>query len=78
MLLGKKYTRIKRRCNAAQISVSFRDKCGNEIRLPRKLNMLGVLSLSEKVSKDAVEKEILKFKKRLEQQPPKGNKTEEV
>ena len=67
MLLGKKYTRIKRALNAGQLYVSFRAEDGTEIRLPRKLNMLAVLSIHEKVSKKATEAETRKFKRKLKQ-----------
>ena len=68
MLLGKKYTRLKRRLNAGELYVTFvtqDDKC---IRLPRKLNMLAVLSIHEKVSPAAVKREIDKFERKLKQQ----------
>lgn len=68
MLLGKKYTRIKRKMNAATIEVRFTRSDGTEIKLPRKLNMLAVLSLSQRVSKAAVERETDKFVKRLKEE----------
>lgn len=69
MLLGKKYTRIKRKMNAATIEVRFTRSDGTEIKLPRKLNMLAVLSLSQRVSnKAAVERETNKFVKRLKEE----------
>ena len=69
MLLGNKYSRIKRKLNASVMKVTFERKDdGSTIELPRKLNMLAVLSLSEKVNDKAVEREIEKFKKRLKAQ----------
>lgn len=69
MLLGKRYTRIKRKLNASVMKVTFERKDdGSTIELPRKLNMLAVLSMSEKVNNKAVEREIEKFKKQLKAQ----------
>lgn len=68
MLLGKKYTRLKRRLNAAELYVTFVTQDDKSIRLPRKLNMLAVLSIHEKVSPSAVSREIDKFKRKLKQQ----------
>lgn len=64
MILGKKYTRIKRAFNAATIEIGFAKSNGDKIKLPRKLNMLAVISLREKVSKKAVKEECEKFNKR--------------
>ena len=64
MLLGKKYTRIKRACNAATIKVSLTAQDGTTINLPRKLNMLAVLSVHGLVNKKAADREIDKFIKR--------------
>ena len=63
MLLGKKYTRLKRSFNASYYEVTFAGKDGEEIKLPRKLNMLAVLSLYEKVNHKALVKECEKFNK---------------
>jgi len=69
MLLGKKYTRIKRAYNATVFKVTFtRKEDGTAIELPRKLNMLAVLSLGERVNQKAVEREIRKFEKRLKEE----------
>jgi hypothetical protein len=68
MLLGKKYTRIKRKLNAAEAQLSITTSSGIIVRLPRKLNMLGILSLREKVNLKAVNREIDKFVKRLKEQ----------
>ena len=68
MLLGKKYTRLKRSLNAGELYVQFVTKEDQPIRLPRKLNMLAVLSIHEKVSPSAVERETYKFKRKLKQQ----------
>lgn len=67
MLLGKKYTRIKRELNAATIEVSFTRRDGTTIKLPRKLNMLAVLSMREKVNQKAAERETNKFVERLKE-----------
>ena len=42
MLLGKKFTRIKRSLNAGEYYVQFVTDQGKRIRLPRKLNMLAL------------------------------------
>lgn len=68
MLLGKKYTRLKRRLNAGELYVTFVTQDDKRIRLPRKLNMLSVLSIHEKVSPSAVKREIDKFERKLKQQ----------
>ena len=69
MLLGKKYTRIKRNSNASYFKVGFTDKqTGEKIILPRKLNMLAVVSMYAKVNHKAVVKECEKFNKVREQQ----------
>ena len=49
MLLGKRYTRIKRDWNAAIIKVEFTKSDGSTIKLPRKLNMIAVVSMFHKV-----------------------------
>lgn len=67
MLLGKKYTRIKRKMNAATIEVSVTRRDGTTIKLPRKLNMLAVLSMREKVNQKAAERETEKFVERLKE-----------
>lgn len=63
MLLGKKFTRIKRSFNSSSFEVAFTGKDGEEIKLPRKLNMLAVVSIYGKVNKKAVVKECEKFNK---------------
>ena len=68
MLLGKKYTRIKRSLNASSYEVTFAGKDGEEIKLPRKLNMLAVICIYSKVNKKAVVKECEKFNKLRELQ----------
>lgn len=65
MLLGKKYTRIKRSFNAATFEVSFRKKDDSQIKLPRKLNMLAVVSMYSKVNQKAVNRECKKLIKSL-------------
>ena len=49
MLLGKRYTRIKRDLNAATIKVEFTKSDGSTIKPPRKLNMIAVVSMFHKV-----------------------------
>lgn len=68
MLLGKKYTRIKRKINAATIEVSVTQRDGTTIKLPRKLNMLAVLSMRERINQKAAERETDKFVERLKKQ----------
>ena len=68
MLLGKKFTRIKRSLNAGEYYVQFVTDQGKRIRLPRKLNMLVILSFHEKVSHAAVLRETDKFQRKLKQQ----------
>lgn len=69
MLLGKKYTRIKRNFNESYLKVGFTDKqTGEKIILPRKLNMLAVVSMYAKVNHKAVIREAEKFKQIREQQ----------
>lgn len=68
MLLGKKFTRIKRALNAGEYYVQFVTDQGKRIRLPRKLNMLAILSFHEKVSQAAVQRETDKFQRKLKQQ----------
>jgi hypothetical protein len=68
MLLGKKYTRIKRKLNATEAQLYITTSSGITVRLPRKLNMLGILSLREKVNLKAVNRETDKFVKRLKEQ----------
>ena len=68
MLLGKKYTRIKRNFNASYFKVEFTKQTGEKIILPRKLNMLAVVSMYAKVNHKAVVKECEKFNKVREQQ----------
>lgn len=69
MLLGKKYTRLKRSFNASYFKVEFTDKqTGEKIILPRKLNMLAVVSMYAKVNRKAVTREAEKFNKLRQQQ----------
>lgn len=62
MLLGKKYTRIKRKINAATINYVLTKSDGTEIKFPRKLKMLIVLALYGCVNSKAVTTESIKFK----------------
>ena len=68
MLLGKKLTRIKRSFNASKFEIQFSKSNGEEIKLPRKLNMLAIVSMYGKVNKKAVVKEAKKFNKSRELQ----------
>ena len=64
MLLGRRYTRLKRNSGAAGIRVEFRDKQGVKLKnLPRKLNMLFVLHILKdgKVNKKALLREFDKY-----------------
>lgn len=62
MLLGKKYTRIKRMINAATINYVLTKPDGTEIKFPRKLKMLTVLALRGCAKKKVVTRECIKFK----------------
>ena len=66
MLLEKLYTRIKRSFHAKNVEVTFQDKEGKTIHLPRKLNMLAVVSIYRKVNQKAVKRESLKYKSQLD------------
>ena len=59
MILGKAYTKIKRRINAADISITFRRKDDTPMPKPRrKYNMLMVLcAYGYRVNMKALEKE---------------------
>ena len=66
MLLGKQYTRIRRRLNA-RIDVTFEDDEGKRIELPRKMRMLIAVSFRHsggKVNKKALERERRKWDER--------------
>lgn len=62
MLLGKKYTRIKRKINAATINYVLTKPDGTEIKFPRKLKMLTVLAFYGCANGKAAKREALKFK----------------
>lgn len=62
MLLGKKYTRIKRKINAATINYVLTKPDGTDIKFPRKLKMLTVLAFYGCANGKASIKEALKFK----------------
>ena len=64
MLLGKRYTRIKRKINAATINYVLTKPDGTEIKMPRKLNMLTVLAFHGYSKKKAAITEATKFKNR--------------
>lgn len=64
MKLGKRFSRLKRICNAATINMTFTKKDGTELKPHRKLNMLLVLSFYMKVNQKAVKKEFLKMNRR--------------
>lgn len=61
MILGKRFSRLKRRYNAGTISVTFTRKDGTVMKPHRKLNMLLVFSTIGQVNKKAALKEIEKF-----------------
>lgn len=65
MLLGKQYTRIRRRLNA-RIDVTFEDDEGNRITMPRKLKMLICVGFKAGAyrNKKAIAKEEQKFYER--------------
>ena len=68
MILGKRFSRIKRSVNAADINVSFTRKDGSEKpKFNRKLNMLMVLLFSRqcKVNKKAIMREFKKYEAKL-------------
>lgn len=67
MLLGKIYTRIKRDWNAATFEVQFNKADGSTIKLPRKLNMIAVVSMFRKVKIKTVIKYTEKFNNQLKQ-----------
>lgn len=62
MILGKKYTRIKRKINAATINYVLTKPDGTKIKFPRKLKMLTVLAFYGCSNKKAATREALKFK----------------
>ena len=64
MLLGKRYTRIKRKLNAASIKFTLTKPDGTEIKMPRKLNMLTVLAFHGHANRKAAIREATKFKNR--------------
>lgn len=64
MLLGRRYTRLKRTINAESIRIEFRNKEGGKlINTPRKLNILFVLHVLKdgKVNKKALLREFDKY-----------------
>lgn len=68
MILGKRFSRIKRSVNAADINVSFTRKDGSEMpKFNRKLNMLMVLLFSRQsyVNKKAIMREFKKYEAKL-------------
>ncbi len=68
MILGKRFSRIKRSVNAADINVSFTRKDGTEMpKFHRKLNMMMVLLFSRqcKVNKKAIKREFKKYEAKL-------------
>ena len=67
MLLGKRYTRIKRDWNAATIKVEFTKSDGSTIKTPRKLNMIAVVSMFHKVKIKTAIKYAEKFNNSLKQ-----------
>lgn len=67
MLLGKRYTRIKRKMNAKTLKVEFTRSDGSTIKLSRKLNMIAVVSLYYKVKIRTALKVAYKFKSSLKQ-----------
>lgn len=65
MKLGKRFSRLKRRCNAGSISMTFTRKSdGAELKPHRKLNMMLVLSFNGKVNKKAIDEEFQKMNRR--------------
>lgn len=67
MLLGKRYTRIKRKWNAATLKIEFTRSDGSTIKLPRKLNMIAVVSMFHKVKEKTAIKYTEKFNNSLKQ-----------
>jgi hypothetical protein len=68
MILGKRFSRIKRSVNAADINVSFTRKDGTEMpKFHRKLNMMLVLLFGRqsKVNKKALMRELEKYQSKL-------------
>lgn len=69
MILGKAYTKIKRRINAADISITFRRKDDTPMPKPRrKYNMLMVLAVDGgyRVNRKALKKEKSKYFARID------------
>ena len=65
MILGKKFSRLKRSLNAGSIDVTFtRREDGTVLKPHRKLNMLLVLSLSGKANRKATRIEVEKLFRR--------------
>lgn len=64
MILGKRFSRIKRACNAKSIELAWKRKDGTEFKPHRKLAMLIVIGVygGGKVNLKAIEKESQKFK----------------
>ena len=68
MLLGRRYTRLKRTINAESIRIEFRNKEGGKlINTPRKLNILFVLHVLKdgKVNKKALLREFDRYHHRV-------------
>lgn len=63
MILGKKFTWLKRRINAGSIDITFTSREDSSVLKPhRKLNMLLILHLTHmRVNKKAVNKELNKM-----------------
>ena len=68
MLSGKIYARIKRDWNAATLKMEFTRSDGSTIKLPRKLNMICVVSMIHKVKRKTAIKYAEKFNNSLKQQ----------
>lgn len=67
MKLGKRFSLLKKRCNAGAINMTFtRKDDGSELKPHRKLNMLLVLSFLGNVSKKAIDNEFNKMNRRYE------------
>lgn len=70
MILGKRFSRLKRSLNAGSINVTFtRKEDGKVLKPHRKLNMLLALSYYVTVNRKAMQEEVQKMKRRY------GNKT---
>ena len=69
MILGKAYTKIKRRINAADISITFHRKDDTQMPKPhRKHKMLMVLAINGKyrVNRKSLKKEESKYLARID------------